>query len=79
MPIVPKPDRFQKDDPDVCPATPFGPGPKEWPGSIDLTVGVGEIRDVTPDSIFHEYEETIHFHPGPLGFAPGKKKRRRKK
>lgn len=47
VPFVP----HTPDDPDVCPATPFGPGPTEWPTSTDLMVGVGHAGPYFPYDI----------------------------
>lgn len=59
-----------KHDPDVIPPTPFWP-PGEWPATHEVMVGVGEIRDLTPDRTdWTEYDEVKHFHRGPLGFVP---------
>jgi hypothetical protein len=65
------PPSFPKRDDDVCPATPHGPG-DDWPSTYELTVGVGEVRDITPadpDVEFVTYDEPKHLHVGPLGFV----------
>jgi hypothetical protein len=46
VPYVPRTDPV-KDDPDVCPATPFGPG-REWRESVELTHGVGTAGPYFP-------------------------------
>lgn len=38
-------------DPDVCPATPFGPGGDDWPTSTELTHGVGHAGPYFPYDI----------------------------
>jgi hypothetical protein len=71
MPMVPAPDRVFKNDDDVCPTTPHGPG-RDWPQTYEMTHGVGSLSDVTPfdpDVEFLAYDEPKHLHPGPLGFV----------
>lgn len=51
MPIIPRPERVEKNDDDVCPATPYGPGGPDWPTSRELTHGVGHAGPYFPYDI----------------------------